>query len=63
MPRTPNETVPSQFRLKPDTLDDLDLIARQRTEDTGVEHSRTDAIRWAAHEAAKKIRKKIGESG
>lgn len=63
MSRTRNETVQSQFRLKPETLVELDLIAKYRTEETGVEHSRTDAVRWAAHEAAKKIRRKIGESG
>ncbi len=41
-------TVPSQFRLKFDTLADLDAIAEYLSELTGLEASRTDAIRYAA---------------
>lgn len=58
MPRTANETVQRQFRLKPETVADLDAIAAHLTATTGIEHSRTDAVRWAAREAAKKISKK-----
>lgn len=62
MPRYPNETKQRQFRLKQETLDDLDFVARCLTKDTGIEHNRTDAIRWLAHEGAKNFRKKFPES-
>lgn len=68
MPRMPkktdnrgaNETTPRQFRLKTETLDDLDLIAQHLTEETGIAHSRTDALRYAARQVAKGIQKKLG---
>lgn len=43
-------TIPSQFRLRADTLTDLDAIAREH----GLS-SRADAIRFAARTVAKKI--------
>ena len=58
MPRTANETVPSQFRLERPILEDLDLIRAWLEKDRGGKQSRTDAVRFAAREAAKKIRKK-----
>jgi hypothetical protein len=61
--RWPNETVPSQFRLGPDTLADLDAVARH-LESEGLPHSRADALRYAARQAARgleKIRKTLPE--
>jgi hypothetical protein len=55
MPRYPNETVPSQFRLGADTIAHLDAISLWLTADSGVKHNRTDAIRWLAAYAAKRI--------
>lgn len=51
MPRTPGSTIPSQFRLQPDTITDLDTVAARLTEDTGITHSRTDAVRHSARQA------------
>lgn len=62
MNRTKNETVPRQFRLKAETLAELDAIAASLSETTGVEHSRSDAIRFAARQTAKKISKKSSKS-
>lgn len=62
MARTKNETVPTQFRLKADTLADLDLIAVALSRDTGIEHSRTDAVRAAARDMAKKLSRKSKDS-
>jgi|GEM_PF-6423018 len=50
-------TVPRQFRLGDDTLADLDLIAEHYTAETGIEHSRTDAVRLAARREADRIRR------
>lgn len=50
-------TVPRQFRLGDDTLADLDLIAEHYTAETGIEHSRTDAVRLAAKREANRIRR------
>ncbi len=58
MPRHPNETVPTQFRLTDDTLRDLDAVARW-LEAQGLPHSRTDAVRYAARDAAQRVRKKV----
>ncbi len=58
MPHTPNETLPRQFRLKAESLADLDLIAAHLTAASGIEHTRSDAVRWAARREAEKIRKK-----
>lgn len=38
-------TKPTLFRLAPDTLDDLDVVAIALTEETGVRHSRADVVR------------------
>lgn len=53
-------TVPRQFRLGDDTLADLDLIAEHHTAETGIEHSRTDAVRLAAKREADRIRRAKG---
>ena len=58
MPRTPNETVPSQFRLRPETLADLDAIAAHLAELTGRPSTRVDAIRYAARQTAAGIGRK-----
>jgi hypothetical protein len=58
MPRTPNETVPRQFRLRTETLDDLDAIARWLSDEQGAPRSRADAIRYAARQIARKIPQK-----
>lgn len=51
-------TTPRQFRLKDDTLADLDCIADELAKITGRENSRADAIRYAAKEIAARFRKK-----
>ena len=53
-----NFTTPTQFRLKRETLDDLDAIAGSATEETGIPHTRTDAVRLAARKEADRIRRK-----
>ena len=63
MPRTPNETKQRQFRLDEDTLADLKTISDWLTSEFGYEQTRTDAVRYAAREAAKKIRKKSENRG
>jgi hypothetical protein len=50
-------TRPRQFRLGDDALADLDLIAEHHTAETGVTHTRTDAVRLAAKREADRIRK------
>ena len=47
MARTSNETIPRQFRLSQDTLDEIDRLAAHMLQATGIEHSRTDVIRYA----------------
>ena len=47
MARTSNETIPRQFRLSQDTLDEIDRLAAHLGLSTGIEHSRTDVIRYA----------------
>jgi hypothetical protein len=49
---------PTQFRLACDTLAELDAIAARLTHERGSRQGRTDALRFAVREAAKKIRKK-----
>jgi hypothetical protein len=66
--RTPGETVPRQFRLKSETLADLDEIAEHLTRTTGIAASRTDALRYAARQTAdslpqKKTSRKSSNSG
>jgi hypothetical protein len=56
MPRTPNETVPRQFRLGPETLADLDAVRAWLAGREGRKVSRAEAIRHLAREAALKIR-------
>lgn len=62
MPRTPHETVPTQFRLRADTLEDLDFIAATLTDENRVPYSRTDAVRYAAGLVAKKLGKNLKKS-
>lgn len=59
---TPGVTVPTQFRLKPDTLADLDAIREHLAATSGVPHSRSDAVRFAAREVRKKVLKKMRDS-
>lgn len=47
------ETVPTEqrnFRLSDDTIGQLDEIAKSLTEQRGLKHTRTDAIRHCAKE-------------
>lgn len=64
MPRTPNETVPSQFRLSAETLADLDAIARYLglTRADG-RPNRSAAIREAARRLVAKISRKKTKKG
>jgi hypothetical protein len=48
-------TKPRQFRLSEETLAELDRLAAHLTRETGVTHSRTDAIRYAARHTAKAL--------
>lgn len=57
--RTPGETVPTQFRLKEDTLSDLDMIRKWLADTTGNSNtSRADAVRYAVREIARKLSRK-----
>jgi hypothetical protein len=51
-------TTPRQFRLAPDTLAELDMIAAHLCDRDGVPRSRADAIRYAARLVYKKLRRK-----
>ena len=55
MARTANETVPSQFRLRAETLADLDAIAGWLEAEQGTQSSRADAIRYAARQIVRQI--------
>jgi hypothetical protein len=48
-------TKPRQFRLSEETLAELDRLAEHLTRETGVIHSRTDAIRYAARHTVKAL--------
>lgn len=54
--RDPGPTTPRQFRLRQDTLDDLDAIR----DALGLD-SRADAVRYAARQVADGLRKKSGK--
>jgi hypothetical protein len=54
-------TKPRQFRLGEETLADLDMIAAFYSKETGIEHTRTDAVRVSAKKEADRIRRR--ESG
>lgn len=54
-------TTPRQFRLEQETLDNLDLIAAEIAKTHGVAATRAQAIRFAAKQAADRIRKKSGK--
>jgi len=56
--RKGGNTPPSSFRLEPETVADLDTVAEYQTRTTGVRHSRTDALRLAARQAADRVRRK-----
>ncbi len=60
--RTPGETVPTQYRLEPETLADLDIVAAELPSLTGMAATRTNAIRHLARQGAKKILKKSSNS-
>lgn len=47
----------STFRLEPHVLDDMDYIAAHFTRESGVSHTKTDAIRVAVRRLADAIRK------
>lgn len=49
------ETKPRQFRLNNDTLAELDAIKLWLEEETGSAQTRSDAIRYAARQAKKRI--------
>ncbi len=59
---TAGHTKPSQFRLGAEVLADLDLIALTLTTETGIPHTRTDAVRLAAKREADRIRIKRGKA-
>lgn len=61
--RTPNETTPRQFRLKDETLTDLDVIAAYLSARDRRDASRADAIRHAAGQVADALRKKAKKNG
>lgn len=48
-------TTPTQYRLQPDTLDQLQRIADHLTGLTGMPHSRAAAIRFAAKQVAETL--------
>ncbi len=48
-------TPPRQFRLGEDVMERLQVIADHLTRETGVDHSRADAIRVIAKEKADAI--------
>lgn len=54
-------TPPRQFRLAEETMDELQFIADHYTTETGVTHSRADAIRASARKEAERIRKREGK--
>lgn len=62
MPRTPNETIQSQFRLEADTLDDLDIIADWLSLTHGVKPTRANAIRHAARITARMVQNKSAKN-
>lgn len=55
MPRTPNETYQSQFRLDEQAKADIRLIAEWLRDQNGVKPTGANAVRYALREAAKKI--------
>lgn len=55
------ETPGRHFRLSDATIADLDLISRWLSAEMGRDVNRSDAVRYAARELAKKIRKKSPE--
>jgi hypothetical protein len=52
---------PRQFRLGEDVMRDLQDIADVRTTETGVSHSRADAIRVLVKEEKDRIRRRAGK--
>ena len=55
--RGPNETIPKQYRLRLDTLADLEEIAAYLAE-IGIPSTGAHAIRYAARQTVQTIRKK-----
>jgi hypothetical protein len=60
--KKPGGVVPRQFRLRTDTLADLDLIAEHHSAETGIPCTRSDAVRLSARREADRIRKRRGET-
>lgn len=62
MPRKPpaaaGPTPATNFRLGPETLADLDVIAKHFTAERRKRQSRADAVRIAAQQLADRIRKR-----
>lgn len=48
-------TTPTQFRLGPDTLAELQAIADHLVSITGLPQTRTDAVRYAARQVARQL--------
>lgn len=48
--RWPGETIPRQFRLTAETLAELDAITDHLRRTSGIDHSRTDSIRYAVRQ-------------
>lgn len=59
--QTSGNTKPTQFRLPPQTLADLDAIATHLSAETGIEHNRTDAVKASARKLADLLKKKSGK--
>ncbi len=55
-PEKAGPTTPRQFRLGNETLADLDLIAAYHSTETGVNITRSDAVRLSAKKEADRIR-------
>jgi predicted transcriptional regulator len=59
--KPPGTTKPRQFRLNEDVMARLQRIADARTRETGLKHSRADAIRVLAHEEEQRVLRREGK--
>lgn len=55
--KSPGTTVARSFRLEEEVMDRLQRIADHRTAETGVKHSRADAIRVLSKEEEDRMRR------
>jgi hypothetical protein len=55
---TDGKTKQTQMRLEPSVLAEIDGIAEYHTAETGVVHSRTDAVRVSVRNESKRIKAK-----